>query len=237
MTHTNYSQVLIVDDDPEIREAVAELLADEGLAPHEAEDVLGMDEVLCATPIDLVLLDLGLPGETGLEALRRLRDAGGPPVIIVSAATDPVDRVLGLELGADDYVAKPFSGRELLARVRAVLRRERRRSEPFLAVDGGWRLCGERLSVTPPDGPEAALSLRQFDVLRVLAARPGRVVTREEIRRRAGRHLSSSRSIDAFVGQLRETLGPAGRAIRTVRQRGYAFEPRFPFLSDSRTRR
>ncbi|MEO1276485.1 MAG: response regulator, partial [Pseudomonadota bacterium] len=121
--------ILVVDDDPEIRRLVAEFLAREGLEVEEAADADAMDTVLARRRPDLIVLDLMLPGEDGLSICRRLRAAGGPAILMLTAKSDEIDRVVGLELGADDYLAKPFGPRELLARIRAVLRRTADRTD------------------------------------------------------------------------------------------------------------
>ena len=123
--------VLVVDDDTELREQITAYLADHGFQAHAAADAKAMDQALSAAPIDLVVLDLMLPGEDGLSICRRLSAGGGPAIIMVSAMGEEIDRVLGLELGADDYLAKPFSVRELVARVRAVTRRTHRAHQAF----------------------------------------------------------------------------------------------------------
>jgi two-component system, OmpR family, response regulator len=226
------AHILVVDDDVGIRVLLAERLGGYGYRVSTASGVAEMDKVLARTPVDLVILDLMMPGEDGLAACRRLIGSGGPPVIILSALGEEQDRIVGLELGADHYLAKPCSPREILAHVRAILRRQRGGGEPvgrraynFL----GWRIDFDSHELFDPDGVLVHLSDGEFAVLRVFIERPRRVLTREELLYAARGPDSDAfdRAIDVQVSRLRRKLG-GGEVdlIRTVRNEGYLFVPR-----------
>jgi len=223
--------VLIVEDDSSIRQGIVDALDFEGYETLEAADGnAGLDKALTAT-CDLILLDLVLPGPDGLEILRQVKDARPTlPVIILTARGSEDDRVAGLKLGADDYVVKPFSVRELLARVEAVIRRSPERPSDVreVAVPGGV-VDLARAEVCFEDGERCELSEREAALLRYLAMHAGRVVSRDEILSRVW-HLEprgvQTRTIDMHVARLREKLrdDPAEpQVIRTVRRRGYMF--------------
>jgi len=209
-------KVLVVEDDP----AVAEPLV-EGLRRHGLEVVhvgLAVQVLDAVREADVVLLDLGLPDDDGLNVLRSVRAVTDIPIIIVTARGDETDRVVGLELGADDYVVKPFSVRELSARVRAVSRR--RRVEPTLTsgrvnVDRSRRLAS-------CDGQPVDLTAKEFDLLAVLAEEPGRVVPRQELLSRVWDPVwhGSGKTLDVHVSSLRRKLGDA-HLVETVRGVGY----------------
>lgn len=224
-------RVLIVEDDSSIRQGIVDALDFEGYETLEAADGrAGLDKALTAT-CDLILLDLVLPGPDGLEILRQVKDARPTlPVIILTARGSEDDRVAGLKLGADDYVVKPFSVRELLARVEAVIRRSPERPSDVreVAVPGGV-VDLARAEVCFEDGERCELSEREAALLRYLAMHAGRVVSRDEILSRVW-HLEprgvQTRTIDMHVARLREKLrdDPAEpQVIRTVRRRGYMF--------------
>jgi DNA-binding response OmpR family regulator len=211
-------RVLVVEDDP----GVAGPLAD-GLRRHGFDvDVVGFAaEVLAALQAgdpDVVLLDLGLPDGDGLDVLRDIRRVSDVPVVVVSARGDEADRVVGLELGSDDYVVKPFSVRELAARIRAISRR--RRVEP--ASDAGRvRVDRGRRQVTV-DGGEVVLTAKEFDLLAVLAEEPGRAVPRQELFARVWDPVwvGSGKTLDVHVASLRRKLGDPA-LVETVRGVGY----------------
>jgi two-component system OmpR family response regulator len=229
--------ILLVDDDPGIRDLVSDFLSKHGYAVATAEDGAAMDRVIARAeqPFDLVVLDLMMPGENGLEIARRLSAKGGPSIIMLSAMGEDSDRIIGLEVGADDYLPKPCNPRELLARVRAVLRR---RQEPLGDPGGviaeflGWRLDLVRRELTSPDGVLISLSDGEFSLLRVFVERPQTALTREELLEHArGRETDSyDRSIDVQISRLRRKLDGAVRTheelIRTVRNEGYMFTPK-----------
>lgn len=223
--------ILVIEDDPAIRQGIADALQFEHYNTLEAADgKAGLNKALTAS-CDLILLDLVLPGLDGLDILREVRDARPTlPVIILTARGSETDRVEGLKLGADDYVVKPFSVRELLARVEAVIRRSPERPTDIheVAVPGGV-VDLARCEVRFDDGARCELSEREAALLRYLAAHAGRVVSRQEILSRVW-HLEPrgvrTRTIDMHVARLREKLRDdpsAPRVIRTVRRRGYMF--------------
>jgi two-component system OmpR family response regulator len=229
--------ILVVDDDPGIRDLISEFLERHGFEVATAESGAAMDRVMAAAarPFDLVVLDLMMPGEHGLEIARRLAGPGGPAMIMLSAMGEESDRIVGLELGADDYLPKPCNPRELLARVRAVLRRRNERGdEPagLVAEFDGWRLDMVRRELTSPDGVLIALSDGEFSLLRVFVERPQQALAREELLELArGRESESyDRSIDVQISRLRRKLESAAASgdelIRTVRNEGYLFAPR-----------
>jgi len=226
-------QILIVDDDAALRELVTDYLNASGYSVEGVGDGAAMRAMLNQGPVDLVILDLMLPGEDGLSLLRWLRESHGPPVIIVSARGDEVDRVVGLELGADDYLAKPFGPRELLARVRAVLRRA---ADPGVRPDGPVLTFGPfRLHlnnhVLSRDGAEIPLTSSEFNLLRVLLEHANQVLSRDRLMSLLKGYERSpfDRSIDVRVTRLRRKIEPRPEApvyLRTVWGEGYLFTPR-----------
>jgi two-component system OmpR family response regulator len=225
--------ILFVEDDRDIRTLLADFLAREGFAVEVAEDGAAADRVLARTRPDLVILDLMLPGEDGLSICRRLRARGPMPIIMLTAKNDDVDRIVGLELGADDYLGKPFNPRELLARIRAILRRSertasaapphRRRSFAGFVVDLDAR------SVDTKDGTRVPLTSAEFDLLACFVERPRRVLTRDQLLDwTRGRSADPfDRTIDVTVSRLRKKLEgadpAAGAVVTTVRNGGYLF--------------
>lgn len=210
--------VLVVEDDPAVSGPLIEGLQRNGI---ETEHVAYASQVVAAASkgsIDVVLLDLGLPDGDGLEVLRELRKVTDIPVIIATARGDETDRIVGLELGADDYVVKPFSVRELAARVRAVSRR--RRSESTL--DTGRVIVDRVRHVVHVDGEVVELTAKEFDLLAVLAEEPGRAVTRQELFSRVWDPvwIGTGKTLDVHVASLRKKLGSA-ELIETVRGVGY----------------
>lgn len=223
-------QVVLVDDDADIRQLVGSYLAEHGLVVHELADGSRLDKVLDAHPIDIVLLDLMLPGESGLSLCQELRRTRNLPVIMLTALAEESDRVLGLEMGADDYLTKPFSNRELLARIRAVLRRTETRPtvhEPdahqCYAFDG-WRMFPNRRELTNPEGVLVSLTGGEFDLLIAFVSRPQQVLSREVLLEATkGKNARGfDRSIDVQLSRLRRKLAGSD-LIRTVRGGGYLF--------------
>jgi two-component system OmpR family response regulator len=226
--------VLIVDDEVEICELVREYLNDQNYRTSIAHDGAGMRQVLSGGGVDLVILDLILRGEDGLELARTLRAESNVPIIILTGRGDPVDRIVGLEMGADDYLAKPFHLRELLARVRSVLRRVGggpQAGEPAqraLARFAGWSLDLSSRELVSPSGEEVRLTGGEFDLLSVFVTNANQVLSRDRLldltrSREAG---PFDRTIDVQVGRLRRKLGDdpqAARLIKTVRGGGYIF--------------
>jgi len=228
--------ILVVDDDPGIRDVVSEFLSRHGSAVGTAADGREMERVLSRRRPDLVVLDLMLPGEDGLSICRRLARPDGPAVIMLSAMGEETDRIIGLELGADDYLPKPCNPRELLARVRAVLRRRREprsTDEPLGAACefAGWRLDLVRHELRSPSGVVVNLSSGEFSLLRAFVEHPQRVLTRDQLLEYARGPQSDAfdRAIDVQISRLRRKLEDGGGAvelIRTVRSEGYIFTPR-----------
>ena len=223
-------EVLVVEDEPDIRRLVVLHLEREGFRCRTA--TTGSDalrEVKAAAP-DLVVLDLMLPEVDGLEVCRRLRrdtSTAAIPIIMLTAKSDEVDRIVGLEVGADDYVGKPFSPKELVARVRAVLRRSHpNQATPVLTV-GPITLDAARHTVSL-NGQAIVLTPKEFDLLQALLEAAGRVLSREFLLNRvwgyARADVIESRTVDVHVRRLRAKLGDAGSRIATVKSIGYRFE-------------
>ncbi|MDR0181982.1 response regulator transcription factor [Lysobacter arvi] len=220
--------VLLVEDDPQIAGLLARYLENHGFRCSAAADSSRMDTTLRTEPVDLILLDLGLPDEDGLMALRRLDRR--VPVIIVTGRGESVDRVVGLELGADDYVTKPFEFRELLARVRSVLRRTQRSepapaSAPLLRFDG-LALDVSARAIVDREGRAVTLTGTEFELLNALVERPGQVLTRDQLMNHLhGRDAGPfDRAIDVHIGRLRRKLerDPAKpQLIQSLRGMGY----------------
>jgi phosphate regulon transcriptional regulator PhoB len=225
------SRVLIVEDEPDIRELLAFHLERDGYQVTRATTGGEALRQVRVTPPDLVILDLLLPEMDGLEVCRRLRaDAGtaGLPVIMLTAKGDEVDRVVGLEIGADDYIVKPFSPKELLARVRAVLRRARAPASSAPLAVGEIVLDGATHQATVAGQP-LALTPKEFDLLRALLEARGRVLSREFLLDRVWGYARAgeieSRTVDVHVRRLRAKLGAEGERILTVKNVGYRLDP------------
>jgi phosphate regulon transcriptional regulator PhoB len=222
--------VLVVEDEPDIRGLIVHHLERDGFRCRTVgtgADALAA--VRTAVP-DLVVLDVMLPGMDGLEVCRRLRAdarAAAVPIIMLTAKADEVDRVVGLELGADDYVIKPFSPKELVARARAVLRRTRPAEGGRWLAAGGITLDPARHEVTVAGTP-VALTPKEFELLQALMESAGRVLSREQLLNRvwgyARADIIESRTVDVHVRRLRAKLGDAGARIATVKTIGYRFD-------------
>ncbi|MBI5163658.1 MAG: response regulator [Magnetospirillum sp.] len=227
--------ILVVDDDRDIRDLLARFLARHGLDVTTAADGAAMLKALDGRRVDLVVLDLMMPGEDGLNLTRRLRAQGHTvPIVMLTAMGEEADRIVGLEMGADDYVPKPFNPRELLARIRAVLRRAPgNAAEPVSAAAlsfDGWRLELATRTLHSPDGVEVPLSAGEYGLLLAFVEHPRRVLSRDLLldlaRGRAA--VLFDRSIDIQVSRLRRRLGDDAkepRLIKTVRGGGYLFTP------------
>ncbi|MDX3386311.1 response regulator transcription factor [Streptomyces niveiscabiei] len=223
--------VLVVDDDPTVSEVVAGYLGRAGFAVDVADDGPTAVTRAAARPPDLVVLDLMLPGMDGLEVCRRIRTAGPVPVIMLTARGDEEDRILGLEVGADDYVTKPFSPRELVLRVESVLRRAGAAPAPEA---GPWLRSGP-LALDPAarratrDGRELSLTIREFDLLEFFLRNPGQATSREQLMQRVwGWEFGDLSTVTVHVRRLREKVedDPANpRLISTVWGVGYRFDP------------
>ncbi len=225
-------RILIVEDDRTLRQALSFNLAREGYEVTSAADGESGLELGRNRALDLILLDVMLPGMSGIEVLRVLRQDGiTTPVIILSAKGDEIDRVVGLKVGADDYVAKPFSRPELLARIEAVLRRPRDRDEPHGAEGlafGEIRIDVDRREVSVAGEP-VHLTAKEFDLLAHMARSPGRIFTRDQLLQRVWGYdyIGDGRTVDVHVSWLRAKLRGSGEHdyFRTVRGVGYAFAP------------
>ena len=224
--------LLVVDDDAEIRRLLGDYLRKNGFRVTAVADGHGMWAALARGRVDLIVLDLMLPGEDGLSLCRRLRADFDTPVIMLTARGEEADRVVGLEMGADDYLAKPFSPRELLARVRTVLRRHRALPMRLRADDAarvrfaGWTLEVGARHLVSADGVLTPLGGAEYQLLRVFLSHPGVVLSRDQLMTLAkGRETEPfERTIDLRVSRLRHRLGDdAGepRIIKTVRGQGY----------------
>ncbi|HDS0949054.1 TPA: response regulator [Stenotrophomonas maltophilia] len=224
------ARILIVDDDPDIGALLAEYLGQHGLQTVVAGDGAGMRGALAAHAFDAVVLDLMLPGEDGLALCQQLREQTALPVIMLTARGRPADRILGLEVGADDYMAKPFDPRELLLRLRAVLRRQAPVQPPAPDVArlrfSGWTLDPRTHLLQADDGRRHLLGETDFTALQLFLRHPDEVLERDFLVEQVyGRdRLPSDRSIDMCISRLRQMLEQDSRApllIRTVRNRGY----------------
>ena len=227
--------ILIVDDHREIRDLVSRALTKEGYRVSTAADGRAMRKILVDSRIDLILLDLMLPGEDGLSICRTLRAESNIPIIILTAKGEEVDRVIGLEMGADDYLPKPFGSRELIARIKAVLRRSNEKQAtanagPKCYLFEHWRLDAGSRELLRDDGVTVPLSTGEYDLLIALVERPQRVLNRDQLLDLArGRSATGlDRSIDTQISRLRKKLerDPSDpKIIKTVWGGGYMFTP------------
>jgi two-component system phosphate regulon response regulator OmpR len=235
------ARLLIVDDDPSIRAMLREYMQSHGYAVAEAGSGAQMRERVEADLPDVVLLDIRLPGEDGLSLAKYLRERYDVGIIMVTASGDVIDRVVGLEVGADDYLAKPFDPRELLARVKSVLRRIQAKpandaqpaatSAPARQRFGRCEIDVDARRLFEIGGSEIAMTAMEFDLLRVFLANPNRVLSRDQLlmHTRNREWEPFDRSIDIRIGRLRRKVEPdptgGPRCIRTVRNGGYMFVP------------
>jgi two-component system phosphate regulon response regulator OmpR len=246
MTHAG--RLIVVDDEADLRDTIAEYLGKQGFVVRAAANGRELDAHLANDLPDLLILDVNMPGEDGLAIARRVRARSAVPILMLTALDDVVDRVAGLEIGADDYLTKPFNPRELLARVRAILRRavlraveipaERRESEP--PVDPGSRVRFGHLfldlhahRLVASDGTEMPLTSTEFDLLAAFARHPNRVLSREQLLDLAHSRPDDvfDRSIDIRIARIRQKVEPdpaKPQMIKTVRGAGYMFVPAKP---------
>jgi len=232
------SRILVVEDDPEISQMVCDMFEEHGFHVVCAASGAEMDDYLRRLTPDLIILDVMLPGESGLDLCRRLRMGSNIPILMLTALGSEIDRVLGLEIGADDYVTKPFSSRELIARVRALLRRaqsDQDRPSHVSALKGyrftGWRIEPSARQLYNPNGVQISLTSAEFDLLLAFCENPGRVLSREQLLdlTHSGAAGPMGRSIDVHVSRVRQKLEDEtfeGNLIKTVRLGGYIFTPR-----------
>ena len=227
--------VLAVDDDASMRQMIADYLGDNEIRVTAVATGRDIADVMSRETIDLLILDLKLPGEDGMQIAHRLRGESDVPIIMLTGRKDEADRVMGLELGADDYLTKPFSPRELLARIRALLRRSRAQETVAdgLARVRAYRFAGRELNVrlrrlTTADGTVVVLTNNEFNLLAAFLAAPQRVLSREQLLDLSRLHNDEvyDRAIDVQVGRLRKKVEPVGtreHLIRTERGAGYVF--------------
>ena len=239
------SRIVVVDDEPELRRVLAEYLAKHGYAVRAAAGGAELDALLGEEEADLLILDINMPGEDGISIARRVRAGSATPILMLTAADEVVDRIVGLEIGADDYVTKPFDLRELLARIRAVLRRAEQpatpapdAASPTAAPPRGVRFGQVTLDLdarclVPDSGAPVELTAMEFDLLHVFAQNPNRVLTRDRLLDLAHNRGTEpfDRSIDIRIARIRRKVeqDPAEpQVIRTVRGSGYMFVPSRP---------
>ncbi|MET3649450.1 response regulator transcription factor [Phyllobacterium ifriqiyense] len=229
------ARVLLVEDDPEIANMVIETLLDNGFNAVATGSAAEMEVLLREQSFDLIILDVMLPGEDGFSICRRLRAQATTPIIMLTALSDDIDRIVGLELGADDYITKPFNSRELLARIKSLLRRSsytsaRPQTQDPLQFEG-WRIDPILRRVRDPNGVHISMTTAEFDVLLAFCRNPGKVLTREQLLSltHAGAAGPVERSIDVHVSRVRQKIEPNVREptlIKTVRLAGYLFTPK-----------
>jgi two-component system phosphate regulon response regulator OmpR len=229
------AHVVIVDDEPDIRQLVQTYLSRHGFAVSAVDGGEALRELMAQRPVDLAILDVNMPGQDGVSIARELRGAGPIGIIMLTANNDAVDKVVGLEVGADDYVTKPFDPRELLARVRSVLRRVVTEAAPAATMGrevqlGKARLNLESRKLFSADGSELSLTAMEFDLLRTFVEHPNRVLTRDQLLEFAHNKDPDvfDRSVDTRIVRIRQKIEEDPRrpqAIKTVRGAGYIFVP------------
>lgn len=226
------TRVLLVEDDAEIGALISRYLDNNAMEVTVVENGEAMDAAFAKNGFDVLILDLNLPGEDGFSICRRVRTTQSIPIIIVTAQGEDVDKILGLEMGADDYVVKPFNSRELLARIRAVLRRAEPQSRADESAAGqaylfaGWRLDLLAREVVSPNGTKVAMTGAEFDLLHALCENPNRVLTRDQLINMTHGPTSGpyERSIDVLISRLRQKIEKDPRnpsIIQTIRSEGY----------------
>lgn len=223
------SHIAIVDDDAILRRRLRVYLEKEGFEVTDVGDGAALRDLVAKRAVDLVILDLVMPGEDGLSLTRFLRERSGVGILILTGKGEALDRVIGLEMGADDYLAKPFDLRELLARVRSVLRRVPApvRDDGCVSFDG-WRFDLDRMSLTRDDGEPVKLTTAELKIMALFARNPGKTLSRDQLlKATAGRSWSPfDRSVDLHICHLRRKIGDERPSlIKTVRGFGYVFTP------------
>ena len=239
MAGSAFAHILVVDDEAEVRTLLRTGLEPEGFVVSEAEDGASLMAILAAKPVDLITLDVRLAAEDGFTLAREVRAKYNVPIVMISGKGDMIDRVVGLELGADDYIAKPFHMREVLARIRAVLRRYGQvpptssnepiasEKQPVYAFDG-WALDMGRRELKDPECAPCELTTAEFNLLAIFVERPGRVLSRDELMDllKGQDWTPLDRSIDGLVARLRKKIergSECPQLVKTVRGVGYAF--------------
>ncbi|MFT4183862.1 MAG: response regulator transcription factor [Rhizobium sp.] len=224
--------ILIVEDDGDIADMLVELVKSNGYNASMVANGVDMDRALARQRVDLIVLDGMLPGEDGFSICMRLRASRTIPILMLTARREDIDRVLGLELGADDYVTKPFNSRELLARIKSILRRsamsQHHISEDVPLTFAGWRIDPKSRQLFDADGDEVSMTTAEFDLLWAFCCNPNKVLTREQLlsMTHAGSAGPVERSIDAHISRLRQKIEPNLKDpvfIKTVRLGGYLF--------------
>lgn len=226
--------ILLVEDDRDIADMLSETLVQNGYTAVSAQSGAEMDRLLRRRSFDLVVLDVMLPGEDGFSICRRLRAAARTPIIMLTAVATDVDRIVGLEFGADDYVTKPFNTRELLARIKSLLRRAsygaERPERPGAMSFAGWRIDPVSRTLFDQAGSQVFMTTAEFDLLIALCLNSGRVLTREQLLSltHAGVAGPVERSVDVHISRIRQKIEPDPKdpsLIKTVRLGGYLFTP------------
>ena len=226
-------QILIVEDDREIAQLLGQTIAENGFLPRFATCAGEMDAELRRAPVDLIILDIMLPGENGISICQRLRGASSMPIVMLTALDEDIERILALELGADDYVTKPFNSRELTARIRTILRRARgpgpvEDPAPTTFLFSGWRLSTTERQLFNADGARVTTTSAEFDLLVAFCQNPGRILSRDQLLELTHNGLAGpvERTIDVHISRIRQKIEPNPRepsAIKTVRLGGYLF--------------
>lgn len=235
MTSTE-ANILVVDDDPDILKGLSEFLTGQGLKVEVASRGWEVDEKVARTRFDLVVLDVMLPDENGLSICRRLSGTNDLPVILLTALAEETDRIIGLEIGAEDYVCKPFSPRELLARIRVILRRVQKKQDNETARPtkyaqfSGWCLDMRARSLKSPNGAHVELTTGEYELLQAFVTNPNEVMDRDRLLNLARGRISYAidRTIDVQVMRLRRKLEvnpQQPQMIKTIRNGGYVFTP------------
>ena len=229
------SRILLVEDDEEMAAMVIEMLRENELEAVAVGSAAQMDAAMRSQSFDLVVLDAMLPGEDGFSICRRLRASSTTPIIMLTALGDDINRIVGIELGADDYVTKPFHPRELMARIKGLLRRAsygaNQPSQPTPMRFAGWQIDPVLRQLVNPDGVHVSMTTAEFDILLAFCQNPGRVMTREQLLRltHAGLAGPVERSIDVHISRVRQKIEQNAREpsfIKTVRLGGYMFTPK-----------
>lgn len=232
---SNQARILIVEDDLAIHHMLSEILSENGFSVSATTSAVEMDRALRREEVDLVVLDVMLPGEDGFSICGRLRASSNLPILMLTALGEDVDRIVGLEIGADDYVTKPFNSRELVARIRALLRRTR----AFGVKTGqglgplrfaGWRIFPAERRLLSPEGVRVTTTSAEFDLLLAFCHHSGEVLSREQLLEWTHGGLAGpvERSVDVHVSRIRQKIEPDPRdptLIKTVRLGGYIFTP------------
>jgi two-component system OmpR family response regulator len=240
------SRIAVVEDDPDISRMMVSYMTEHGFEVTPARSGRDLDRVLSGGKVDCVILDVGLPGEDGLSICRRLRSKSTVPIIMVTARGTETDRIVGLELGADDYLPKPFNPRELVARVRAVMRRSVAAAEaaapaaptPKTLMFEGWRLDMARRQLFDPQGSPRSLTSGEFNILTIFCQNPRKVLSRDDLLDMLHGRAAAvfDRSIDVQISRLRRKIEENLKDpvyIKTVRYGGYFFTPQVTALADN----